>query len=241
MKYLFLISLKILAFNQLLAQEYPEMIPVKGGTFLMGDSISEADSRPHWVKLSDYKIARTETTVLQWKLYCKEANIPMPTAPDWGWKDGHPIVNVSFNEISKYLEWLTKKTGRTFRLPTEAEWEFAAREKDDNYVYSGADTVENLAWFLGNSNGETQPVGTKKNNSIGLFDMSGNVSEFCQDRYGSYSSRQVFNPTGNSTSLFRVIRGGSWYNKKERCKVTFRDKCAGTARLEYIGFRVVEI
>lgn len=242
MKHLLLFAFLGIIPKQLYTQEYPEMVTVRGGTFLMGDSISEPDSRPHWVKLTGFKIAKTETTVLQWKVFCKETNQSMPTAPDWGWHDNHPMVNVSWNEITKYLEWLSKKTGKTYRLPTEAEWEYAAHggENQTNYPFSGANEIDKVGWFLENSDNQPHPVGQKMPNQLGIVDMTGNVAEFCKDNYGSYPSRTVTNPTGHSTSFFRIVRGGSWYTTRARCTVTFREKYAATPRFDYIGFRVVE-
>lgn len=242
MKHLLLFTLFLLKTTQLFAQIYPELVVVPAGEFLMGDSLSEPDSPRHWVKLDEFKIAKTETTVWQWKQFCQETSQPMPQMPPWGWQDNHPIVNVSWNDAGKYLQWLGKKTGKNYRLPTEAEWEYAARAavKKSKNAYSGASEPDQVAWFLKNSDEQTHVTGSKTSSALGLFDMSGNVAEWCQDVYGSYPTGRVTNPTGPSAGFFRIVRGGSWYNTALRCTVTFREKYASGARIDYIGFRIVE-
>ena len=215
------------------SQQYPEMVPVTGGAFLMGNNREAADQKEHQVTLKSYHMAKTETTVLQWKFFCESAGRKMPDAPAWGWNDEHPIVNVSWNDAAEYVSWLSKKTGKTYRLPTEAEWEYAAR--------GGTFVTEETSWFSGNGKDTTHPAGRKKPNELGIFDMLGNAAEWCQDRYGSYPSYAVSDPVGHKTSLFRIVRGGSWYNHETRCTSTFREKCAAAARFDYLGFRVVTV
>lgn len=224
------------------AQEFPQMVDVAGGSFWMGETSADVTSRRHEVVLSAFRIAQTETTVAQWRVYCEAVNIAMPSPPEWGWQEDHPIVNVSWNDVSKYVDWLSKRSGKIYRLPTEAEWEFAAKGgvRENITLYSGSDEIKEVAWFAGNAESQTHPVRSKKPNALGLYEMSGNAAEFCQDRFGSYTRRKVMNPKGNQTSFFRIVRGGSWYNTSALCTPTHREKVAATPRFDYIGFRVAE-
>jgi formylglycine-generating enzyme required for sulfatase activity len=164
----------------------------------------------------------------------------MPAAPDWGWHDNHPIVNVSLNDVLKYIAWFNTKTKVIYRLPTEAEWEYAAKGGNKNTItpYSGSSDLSDVAWFESNSLNRTHPVATKKENALGLFDMSGNVAEWCQDIYSSYPGKTVADPKGGSTGFFRIVRGGSWYNLAIFCENTHREKYVAGARFDYIGFRL---
>ena len=137
------------------AQSYPEMITVEGGTFTMGDKEMEDQSNEqptHQVTLKTFNIAKTETTVLQWKVYCDATGTKMPPSPIYGLKDNNPIVNVNYEEVMEYCGWLSKKTGKLYRLPTEAEWEYAARggNKSKGYKYSGGQKLDFVGWFEDN-------------------------------------------------------------------------------------------
>ncbi len=188
------------AFSQ--TAHYPEMILVEGGTFTMGDSEmeGEANEQPaHEVTLKSFSMAKTETTVLQWKTYCSATGHKMPETPSWGWIDTHPIVNVSYDDAVAYCDWLSDKTGELYRLPTEAEWEYAARggKQSKGYKYSGGQSIDMTGWYNGNSNKQTQAVAQKRPNELGLYDMSGNVWEWCKDWYdwyGSYTAGAQTNP-----------------------------------------------
>lgn len=237
--FIYRLFLLLFVTEQGFAQHYPNMVDVAGGSFWMGDSLQDATSGRHEVVLSPFRIAATETTVAQWRVYCEALKIAMPSPPGWGWQEDHPIVNVSWNDVGKYMEWLSKQNGKIYRLPTEAEWEFAANGGNST-VFSGSDDIEEVAWFVKNAGNQTHPAGSKKPNALGLYDMSGNAAEFCQDRFGSYTSRKVTNPKGNQTSFFRMVRGGSWYNTSTFCTNTHREKVATTPRFDYIGFRIVE-
>lgn len=132
------------------------MIKVKGGSFKMGDElgVGEKDELPvHSVTVKTFGIAKTETTVLQWKTYCNATGLPMPKVPQGGWVDHDPMVNISWEDAIAYCKWLSNKTGKQYRLPTEEEWEFAARggKKSKGYQYSGGQNIESVAWNKNNS------------------------------------------------------------------------------------------
>ena len=182
------------------------MIPIEGGTFQMGSTDGDDDEKPvHNVTLSSYSIGETEVTQALWTAV-------MGTNPSNNKGDNLPVENVSWDNCQTFITKLNQLTGKTFRLPTEAEWEFAAKggTKSKGYTYSGSNTLGNVAWYDGNSGYETHPVATKQANELGIYDMSGNVWEWCQDWYGSYSSSAQSNPTGPTSGSFRVLRGGGW-------------------------------
>ena len=227
-----------------IAQSYPEMIPVEGGTFTLGDTEmeGEANEQPtHQVTLKAFSIAKTETTVAQWRTFCNATGRQMPETPSWGWINTHPIVYVSWQEAVDYCDWLSDKTGELYRLPTEAEWEYAARggNKSKGFKYSGAQSIDAVGWFTTNSNNQTQPVGIKRPNELGIYDMSGNAWEWCKDWYGPYAAEAQTNPRGPATGSYRVLRGGSWGNSASSCRVTFRSSRDPSYRINHLGFRVV--
>ncbi len=227
---------------------YPEMIPVEGGTFEIGDELGQgfADELPvHSVSLLTFSMAKTQTTVLQWITYCEASGRSMPPkAPDEGWNDNHPMVYVSWADAMDYCKWLGKTLGGRWRLPTEAEWEYAARggNKSQGYIYSGGNDIDHVGWFQENAAGQTQAVGLKKPNEPGLYDMSGNVWEWCMDWYDEsyYVNSPLDNPTGPASGTRRVLRGGSWLLGATQCRVSNRD-CSEPAHRDFdFGFRVVK-
>ena len=146
MKLITLILLCSISLNRVIAQSYPEMIKVEGGSFEMGDveGVGHRYEQPvHTVNLKTFSIAKTETTVLQWKTYCIATAHSMPQPPDWGWIDTHPVVNVSWHDAVEYCDWLSDKTGKLYRLPTEAEWEYAARggKLSKGFKFSGGQAL----------------------------------------------------------------------------------------------------
>ncbi|MBC7507732.1 MAG: formylglycine-generating enzyme family protein [Ferruginibacter sp.] len=226
------------------AQQYPEMIEVKGGSFEMGDElgIGEAREQPiHTVTLKTFSIAKTETTVLQWKTYCNATGRKMPETPSWGWIDNHPLENVSWDDAVAYCDWMSDKTGNIYRLPTEAEWEYAARggKQSKGFKYSGGQSIDGTGWYKENSGTGTKEVAQKKANELGLYDMSGNVWEWCLDWYGDYVAGAQTNPRGAKSGSSRVLRGGSWDGTAARCRVARRDFNGRGDRNNNCGFRVV--
>ena len=153
--------------------------------------------------------------------------------------DNCPVEQVSWNDIQDFIQKLNQKTGKNYRLPTEAEWEYAARggNKSKGYTYSGSNSSGEVAWYTDNSDSKTHPAGQKQPNELGLFDMSGNVWEWCSDWYGSdyYQSSPSSNPKGASTGSFRVRRGGGWCSNARDCRSAYRDFTYPGRR---IGFRL---
>ena len=211
-----------------------KMVFVKGGMFAMGDiwGDGESDEEPvHYVTVSDFYIGKYEVTQAQWKSI-------MGSNPS-NWKgDNLPVESVSWNDIQEFIKKLNAKTGKKYRLPTEAEWEYAARG-GYNYKYSGSDTLTDVAWYYDNSGQKTHPVGQKRPNKLGVYDMSGNVWEWCQDWYGDYSSASQTSPTGPSSGSYRVLRGGSWLNDARSCCVSHRGCFTPSSRYIDLGFRLV--
>lgn len=216
------------------------MVSVKGGTFQMGATKEQQnpyyyyDDQPvHSVTLSDYYIGETEVTQGLWTAVM--GNNPSK------WKgDNLPVECVSWKDCQKFIEKLNQLTGATFRLPTEAEWEYAARggNKSRGYQYSGSNNLDDVAWYDSNSGGKTHAVKTKQPNELGLYDMSGNVREWCQDWYRDYSSRAQTNPTGPSSGTRRVFRGGSWSYGARLCRVSSRLRAPRGCRSDALGLRL---
>ena len=193
-----------------------KMIAVKGGTFQMGD---DGYNPVHQVTLSDYYIGETEVTQELW-------NAVMGSNPSYFTGNmQRPVEQVSWDDCQTFISKLNQLTGETFRLPTEAQWEYAARggNQAQGRLYSGSNTIDNVAWYGSNSSSTTHPVKTKAPNELGIYDMSGNVWEWCSDCYGSYSSAAQTDPTGPSKGSHRVIRGGSWCEYTTDCCVANRD------------------
>jgi formylglycine-generating enzyme required for sulfatase activity len=148
---------------------------------------------------------------------------------------------VSWDEIQEFIKKLNAATGKQYRLPTEAEWEYAARggNKSNGYKYSGSNTLGDVAWYDNNSGSKTHQVGTKQPNELGIYDMSGNVWEWCNDWYGAYSSGSQRDPAGASSGASRVLRGGSWINNSRLCRVANRSGDSSGVRNYGLGFRLV--
>lgn len=218
------------------------MVKVKGGTFTMGATseqriYAKSDESPtHSVTLSDYYIGRYEVTQGEWIAV-------MGTNPSSFTGMNHPVDNVSWEDCQTFITKLKELTGMIFRLPTEAEWEYAARggNKSKGYKYSGSNTVDDVAWSSSNSSSKTHEVGTKVPNELGIYDMSGNVYEWCSDWYGIYSSSSQSNPTGPNSGSDRVLRGGSWAYNASGCRVSFRDYGSPSYGYFKYGFRLVAV
>ena len=199
------------------------MVRVEGGTFTMGATAEQGsnpngDEKPtHQVTLSTYYIGKYEVTQAEWQAV-------MGTNPSGFKGDNLPVESVTWFDCQEFIRKLNELTGKQFRLPTEAEWEYAARggNKSNRTKYAGGSDIDNVAWYSDNSNG-THPVGQKRPNELGLYDMSGNVYEWCQDWFGDYSSTSQTNPQDPATGTKRVLRGGCWFNDARICRLSCRD------------------
>ena len=226
-----------------------KMVAVEGGTFTMGATAEQgsdaySNEKPtHQVTLSSYSIGETEVTQALWEAV-------MGTNPSqFAGNLQRPVEKVSWNACQAFIAKLNQMTGKNFRLPTEAEWEYAARggQLSQGYKYPGSNDVAEVAWFRDNSYAVgssspdygTHPVGTLAPNELGLYDMSGNVSEWCQDLFGNYSSAAQTNPIGSTTSTHRVYRGGSWGVNARYCRVSYRLNYTPTGISSNYGFRLV--
>lgn len=215
------------------------MIRVDGGTFQMGATSEQgsdaygSEKPAHQVTLLPYYIGETEVTQELWQAV-------MGKNPANFKGNRLPVESVSWKDCQGFIKKLNKKTGLQFRLPTEAEWEYAARggNKSQGYKYSGSNNINDVAWYVSNSSRTTHDVKTKQANELGIYDMSGNVREWCQDRYGSYSANSQMNPTGASSGSNRVIRGGSWFNYAWSCRVAFRNYYGPDLRDSDLGLRL---
>ena len=215
-----------------------KMIRVEGGSFLMGspDKVPNtfSDEKPqHEVTLSDYFIGETQVTQALWRAV-------MDNNPSVFEGDNNPVDSVSWNDCQEFLKKLNSKTGQAFRLPTEAEWEYAARggNKSRGFRFAGSDDIDEVAWYSPKSEEKTHPVKQKQANELGLYDMSGNVLEWCQDRYGRYGRDMETNPTDPSKVSYRVLRGGSWCNNAQFCRVATRFYGAPGGQDCHRGFRL---
>lgn len=231
-----------------------KMVKVAGGSFLMGCTSEQYDcdedeNNVRRVTLDEYYIATTEVTQALWEAVMgtniyqqrnKHYN-DVSWARIYGEGDDYPICYVSWEEALEFCRRLSDETGMTFTLPTEAQWEYAARggKNNSNTVFSGNNMIDIVCWYSANSNNETHPVGQKRPNALGLYDMSGNVWEWCKDWYSSYTSYDTNNPTGPSSGSFRVNRGGSWDDNASFCRVANRISSLPGERFYGTGFRVV--
>lgn len=233
-----------------------------GGCYQMGcgswTGSCDGDEKPvHEVCLDGFWMATHEVTIGAYRKFLEDGGDP--SGVDWGdsdcpirkggsyprsgnkfgSSDRQPMVEVSWNGARAYANWLSRKTGKRFRLPTEAEWEYACRSGGKPEKYAGGSDVGRVAWYGGNSGSRTREVGTKSPNGLGLYDMSGNVWEWCQDWKGDYSSGSQKNPTGPARGSNRVIRGGSWFYKPRYVRCGDRGYGHPGYTLDYVGFRLV--
>ena len=215
------------------------MIRVDGGTFTMGatseqGSDADSDEKPaHQVTLSPYYIGETEVTQALWEAV-------MGNNPSEFKGNNKPVETVGWNDCQEFIRKLNQSTGLSFRLPTEAEWEYAARggKMSRGYKYSGSGKVKDVAWYTDISGSSTHDVKTKQANELGIYDMSGNVWEWCSDWYGSYNSSSLTNPKGPASGSCRVFRGGSWYYYAWRCRVSIRGYSAPDSQNDSLGLRL---
>lgn len=214
-----------------------DMVYVEGGTFKMGSNNGEEDEKPvHKVTLSSFNIGKYEVTQTQWKAIMGNNPSKFQNCDDC------PVENVSWYDIEEFLKKLNQKTGKNYSLPTEAEWEYAARggKQSKGYEYAGSDTIDNVAQYDGNNNKSTKSVGSKSPNELGIYDMSGNVWEWCNDLYDEnyYKNSPANNPTGATEGKYRVLRGGSWLNSAAYCRVASRSYLNPAYRDVNFGFRL---
>ena len=211
---------------------------VDGSTFTMGATAEMSElwaneKPPHKVTLSSYSIGETEVTQALWQAV-------MGNNPSYFKGNDLPVDQVSWDNCQTFINKLNNLTGRRFRLPTEAEWEFAARGGNwsNHTKYSGSSSLDEVAWYGGNSGDKTHPVKTKKPNELGLYDMAGNVREWCQDWFGSYSSSSQYNPTGPGSGSYRVYRGGGWHSTAGDCRSLIRYGYTPDVRCDNLGLRL---
>ena len=235
--------------KRLAEKYYPITLRIEGGEFFMGTDtpvLDEEDARPrHKVAVSDFEMGVYEVTAAQYHLFGMLTD-SMPAVPSSDWLADHPIVAVNWNLANAYCKWISRKTGYSYRLPREAEWEYAASggNKGKGHIYAGSDQIGEVAHFKGNSN-FTSAVGKKAPNELGLYDMSGNVKEWCYDYFGPYSSAYQENPQGPSENeiqgtAFVINRGGGWSQEAAQSRKTFRNFNLSTYKDVVLGFRVVK-
>jgi len=240
-----------------------EFVYIKPGTFMMGSPANEPgrfdSERQHQVTLTrGYYLQTTEVTVGQWRSFVQATGYRSEAEtgdgayiwtgsawekragtywdnPGFAQSDNQPVTCVSWNDVQKFIEWLSRKEGKQYRLPTEAEWEYAARAGTTG-PYAG--NLDSMGWYSQNSGSKTQPVARKQANAWGLYDMHGNVWEWVQDWYGDYPTGSVTDPTGPSSGSFRVLRGGSWFNGARYCRSATRTGSSPGDRYISIGFRL---
>lgn len=244
-------------FIQMERRYFPTMIPVQGGTFDMGDVLgdnefSDREQPVRRVTLSDYALAETPATWQQYGLYCLATGSEVAGDSDFG-RGERPVINVSWEDAAAYAAWLSIYTAKRYRLPTEAEWEYAARERGRAVRFGNgkntADSAEmnfnateedkNDYSVIGEYREKTTPVRQFAPNALGLYDMSGNVLEWCGDWYGTYSAEPQTDPMGPETGDARVSRGGSFFFDARRCRSAYRNLRDPADRSRYLGLRLV--
>lgn len=228
-----------------------KMIWVEGGDFLMGCTSEQGncegdEQNLRRVTVDGFYIGMLEVTQAQWEkvvgtsIYQQKSKAGGDSTPGAG--PDYPMYYVSWDEAMEFCRLLSNKTGRTYTLPTEAQWEYAARggNKNEGAKYAGSNMIDAVAWYTDNSGSSTHIVGSKRANALGIYDMSGNVFEWCKDWYASsYVSYDTNNPVGPSSESLRVMRGGSWYYAAFNCRVANRGGRFPGNRYYYLGFRVV--
>lgn len=228
-----------------------KMIWVEGGEFMMGCTSEQGgcesdEQNVRRVTVDGFYIGMLEVTQSQWEkvvgtnIYTQKNKANGSST--YGVGPDYPMYYVSWEEAMEFCRLLSNKTGKTYTLPTEAQWEYAARggKRADGAKYAGSNMIDAVAWYTDNSGGSTHPCGTKRANALGIYDMSGNVYEWCKDWYSSsYTSYDTNNPTGPSSGSDRVNRGGSWRGNAAYCRVAVRNGISPGGRGYGLGFRVV--
>jgi formylglycine-generating enzyme required for sulfatase activity len=207
-----------------------------GCTKEQGGDCSNDEYPAHSVTVSSFYMMKYEVTQGLWKAV-------MGGNPSWIKGDNVPVTNVRWGEVQAFIKKLNAKTGKKYRLPTEAEWEYAARggKSGKGYMYSGGDNIDVVAWYDKNSGSKPHPVGEKAPNELGIYDLSGNVAEWVNDRYGDYTTSDKTNPKGPNSGSDRVFRGcGSYFGFAESCRVSYRGASGGPDFwVQDLGFRLV--
>ena len=222
---------------------FENFVEVKGGTFMMGaaDSVvgKDQDERQHLVELSDYWIMDKTVSRAQWNSVMK------PDAPNSDEDRKMPMTGITWDSVQTFLQKLNDKGEWNYSLPTEAQWEYAARggQKSQGTIYSGSNNIDEVGWYSGNSNNRIHGSGELKPNELGLYDMTGNQWEWCQDWYGEYpnDTAAVVNPSGPANGAVKVLRGGSWYSVASLCRNTLRSGGEPSVKDKHYGFRLVRI
>jgi formylglycine-generating enzyme required for sulfatase activity len=214
------------------------LVLVKGGTFKMGDTFGDGKKYEKPIRdvtVGDFYISKFEVSQALWK------EVMGDNPSHFEGCEKCPVERISWNQVQEFLKKLNTLTGKEYRLPTEAEWEYAARggENSQGHRYSGAYNINDVAWYSGNSGNKPNPVGLLRPNELGIYDMSGNVWEWCNDWFAPYPSSPEINPKGPETGDGRVVRGGSWFGFIGACRLTFRGFDDPANSRSYIGFRVV--
>jgi len=228
-------SIALLIFKEL----EQNMVFVEGGIFMMGSDVASDDAKPiHQVFLDDYYIGKYEVTQQQWEAV-------MGNNPSYFKGENLPVETITWDDVQQFILNLNKITGKQYRLPTEAEWEFAARggNQSNDHQYSGSDILDDVGWYIENSRTSTHVVGTKSPNELGIYDMSGNVIEWCNDWYehGYYSISPERNPQGAKTGgsdKYKIIRGGSYVSSERYSRVTLRSWATFSDKGQGVGFRL---
>jgi formylglycine-generating enzyme required for sulfatase activity len=242
-----------------------DMVFVKGGRYNRGSNEYEREQPIHEVTVPDFYIGKNPVTVKEYLHFVNETDSNQPewmeegnqyniyTGTDEYYKrmasaiteESHPIIGVSWHNAVAYCDWLSNLTKKKYRLPSEAEWEYAARggQESKGFRYAGGDNLKEVGWFSENSHSETKPVGLKQPNELGIFDMSGNVWEWCMDHWhenyegGPTDGRPWLNE-GEDINHPRVLRGGSWDGSNGNCRVSDRDGVSADFRFSDVGFRI---
>ena len=226
---------------RVLSQILDNMVFVDGGTYRMGEGedemgVSFNDNAPsHIVSLDPFFIGKYEVTQEEWE-------VVMGNNPSYFKGNRLPVENVSLDDCKLFVNRLNQLTGKTFRLPMEAEWEYAARggKYSMSYIYAGSDFPGSVAWFITNSNHVSHEVGAKRPNELGLYDMCGNVSEWCSDFYSHdyYKQSPTFNPKGPTSGINHVNRGGGWQMPDTYLRISTRNLSSDDERNSALGFRL---
>lgn len=241
----------------------PQMVYIQGGTFQMGDTFGDGygyEKPVREVSVRNFFIGKYAVTFAEYDAFCEATSRSKPSDKGWG-RGARPVINIYWYDAVDYCNWRSKRDGlkpvytfsgiqvfcnfdaNGYRLPTEAEWEYAAKggKWSQNYKYSGSNDPDLVAWFSDNSGMKTQPVGQKQPNELGLYDMSGNVYNWCWDWYdvNYYQTNDTDNPSGPGNGMFRVARGGCWGDFAKGVRPTVRFSVPPIANGDILGFRLV--